>query len=149
MKPRVSQLLQTGATNGQVPTWNGTEWAPASPAASTKHFLLPYSHAGTLAPTTGTFRLYAERAMTITQVRASVGTAPTGAALVVDVNKNGTTVFTTQSNRPSIAAGSNTATATAINVTSLAAGDYLTVDIDAVGSTVAGADLTVTVEVAE
>jgi hypothetical protein len=30
VKPRVSQLAQSGATTGQVLTWNGTEWAPAT-----------------------------------------------------------------------------------------------------------------------
>lgn len=30
MKPRVSQLAQSGASSGQVLTWNGTEWAPAT-----------------------------------------------------------------------------------------------------------------------
>lgn len=30
MKPRVSQLAQSGATSGQVVVWNGTEWAPAA-----------------------------------------------------------------------------------------------------------------------
>lgn len=35
MKPRVSQLAQSGATTGQVLAWNGTDWAPSSVAAST------------------------------------------------------------------------------------------------------------------
>ena len=34
MKPRVSQLAQSGATTGQVPVWNGTEWAPATPSSA-------------------------------------------------------------------------------------------------------------------
>jgi len=29
MKPRISQLGQSGATTGQAVVWNGTEWAPA------------------------------------------------------------------------------------------------------------------------
>lgn len=35
MKPRISQLDQSGATNGQVPTWNNStgEWEPATPTA--------------------------------------------------------------------------------------------------------------------
>jgi hypothetical protein len=76
-----------------------------------------------------------------------VGTAPTGAAILVDVNKNGTTIFTTQGNRPSIAAGGNASSAAVPDVTSLAAGDFLTVDVDQIGSTVAGSDLTVIVTV--
>ena len=95
---------------------------------------------------TGQHRIYAEETLTIEQVRASVGTAPTGSTLIVDVNKNGTTIFTTQGRRPAIAISEFTATpSAAIEVTSLAQGDYLTVDVDQVGSTIAGSDLTVTI----
>lgn len=105
-----------------------------------------FSVSGAVATATGAHRLYVEGNYTIVSVRASVGTAPTGASLIVDVNKNGTTIFTTQSNRPTIAASGNTDLADAIEVSSLASGDYLTVDVDQVGSTVAGANLTVTVQ---
>ena len=37
-KPRVSQLAQSGATTGQVLTWNGTEWAPATATVPTPLF---------------------------------------------------------------------------------------------------------------
>lgn len=99
---------------------------------------------GTLVVKVGVGRYYVEQACTLASVRASVGTAPTGAAIIVDVSKNGTTVFTTQANRPTIPAGSTTSgLVTNMDVTALAAGDYLTVDVDQVGSTVAGADLVV------
>lgn len=75
-----------------------------------------------------------------------VNTAPTGASLILDANKNGTTIFTTQANRPTVAASANTvAEVTNMDVTDFAAGDRLSVDVDQVGSTVAGADLVVTV----
>lgn len=109
---------------------------------------LTYSLAGTVSTGTGKARLYNDTGvpLTIRAVRASVGTAPTGASLIVDVNKGGTTIFTTQANRPTIAAGTNTSgKVTAINVTTLNDGEYVTVDIDQVGSTVAGADLVVQV----
>jgi len=107
----------------------------------------PFSKTGTLAVTTGTQRLYNDtgRTLTLTAVRAAVGTAPTGSGVTVDVKKNGTTIFTTGTNKPTIAANAVTATAAGIDVTSWLAGDYLTVDITAVGSTTAGSDLTVTV----
>jgi hypothetical protein len=85
------------------------------------------------------------RTLTITSVRASVGTAPTGASVIVDVHLNGTTIFTTQGNRPTISPGAFTSGSATPDVTSVAAGDYLTIDIDQVGSTVAGAYLTVQV----
>lgn len=104
---------------------------------------LAYSIGGTLTVQTGAFRIYNDtgRTMTIKSVRTSVGTAPTGASLIADVNKNGTTIFSTQANRPTIAASGNTSgSVTNMNVTSWANGEYITVDIDQIGSTIAGAD---------
>jgi hypothetical protein len=83
----------------------------------------------------------------ITDIRAYVDTAPTGAALIVDVNKNGTTVFTTQGNRPTIAISGNASTTTAPDVVAVAAGDRISVDVDQIGSGVAGSDLHVTVTI--
>lgn len=110
--------------------------------------LFPFSMSGTLATGAGTYRIYNDTGATLTirAVRASVGTAPTGAAIIVDVNVNGTTIFTTQSNRPTIAISGNTSgKVTNMDVTSIADGSYFTVDLDQVGSTVAGANLTVQV----
>jgi hypothetical protein len=83
--------------------------------------------------------------LTITEVRALVGTAPVGADLIVDVNKNGTTIFTTQGNRPTIADGNTSDTSGTPDVTALAVGDVLSIDVDQIGSGTAGADLSVTV----
>jgi len=106
---------------------------------------LSFAVTGTLA--TGTDKvptLLAPRTLTITKVKLVVKTAPTGQAIIVDVNKNGTTIFTTQANRPQIAAGATTGDSGTPDITSLAEGDKLTVDIDQVGTT-PGADLTVEV----
>lgn len=110
-----------------------------------------FARTGTLATGTGSMFWRAPVAMTIQHVRLYCGTAPSGTtgtpisgqSLVVDVNKNGTTIFTTQANRPTVASTAQSETATtAPDVTSLAAGDRLSFDIDYVGSTAAGADLT-------
>ena len=108
--------------------------------------VLAFSTAGTVTVSAGTARLYndAGRTMTISSVRASVGTAPTGQGLIVDINVDGTTIFTTQANRPTIAAAGNTSgKVTNMDVTTIAAASYFTVDVDQVGSGTAGADLTV------
>jgi len=89
--------------------------------------------------------LLADEAMTIDRVYIYARTAPVGASIIVDVNKNGTTIFTTQANRPEIADGSNEAESGTPDVTSLSKNDRLDVDIDQVGSTTPGADLTVMV----
>lgn len=104
-----------------------------------------YSIAGTLTVGTGLARVYFNRDITITNVSASVGTAPTGASLIFDVNKSGTTIFTTQGNRPSIAASAYTDLTSIPDVTAVTTSDYLTIDVDQIGSTVAGAHATITI----
>jgi hypothetical protein len=102
-----------------------------------------FSRSGTLTVAAGAGRFRFPFAATILGVTAAVNTAPTGASLILDVNKNGTTIFTTQANRPTIAASGNaTTTEPTPDVTAMAAGDYLTVDVDQIGSTVAGSDVT-------
>ena len=75
------------------------------------------------------------------------GTAPTGAALIVDVHTGagaGTTVFTTQGNRPTLAAASAGPTAiVAPDVTNIPAGTRLVAYVDQIGSTLSGANVTV------
>lgn len=83
---------------------------------------------------------------TITHVEAelSVKTAPTGSAIIVDINKDGTTIFTTQANRPQIAAGQTTGESVTFDVTTGSDDEEYTVDIDQIGSGTPGSDLTVT-----
>jgi hypothetical protein len=116
----------------------GVEWANDRQTQS-------WAFSGTAVVTTGKARWYNRTGRTLTVVGcwAAANTAPTGAALVCDVNKNGTTIFTTQGNRPSVAISGNGGTMATPDVTSVADGDYLTVDVDVIGSTVAGADVTV------
>lgn len=79
----------------------------------------------------------------IVAIRAMIETAPTGAPIVLDINKNGVTIFTTQGNRPTIAIGANdSGEVTNMDLTAIVKGDYLTLDIDQIGSTVAGQNLT-------
>jgi hypothetical protein len=103
-----------------------------------------FFRAGTMTTGTGTDRIYNTSGVTRTLVHVGIGlvTAPTGAAFIADVNKNGTTIFTTQASRPSIAVSTFYDLSSAPDVTTWASGDYLTVDRDQVGSTIAGADLT-------
>jgi hypothetical protein len=93
----------------------------------------------------GTLRFYFAATRTISNVTACVSTAPTGAAILVDVNKNGTTMFTTQGNRPNVAVSTFTDLASAPDVTGVVSGDYITVDVDQIGSTIAGSDLVIAI----
>lgn len=87
-----------------------------------------------------TFRM--PYAFTLTAVRASVTTAPTGATLTVDINESGTTILSTKLTIDVSEKTSTTAAAAAvISDTSLADDAEITVDIDQIGSTIAGAGL--------
>lgn len=76
-----------------------------------------------------------------------VKTAPTGAAMIFDVNVAGTSIWnTTQANRPTIADAGSAGTGTSFDTTTLSDGDVLTLDYDQVGSGVAGGQVTLTIE---
>lgn len=109
--------------------------------------MVPFSQGGTLTTGTGVFKIpnATGSTRTIHSVWATVGTAPTGASILVDANLGGTTIFTTQSNRPTIAVSTDSDQSGTPDVTSWTAGTLLTIDIDQIGSTVAGANLVVTV----
>jgi len=91
--------------------------------------------APTLAPATD---------VTIDKVWIYVKTAPSGGPCTVDVNKNGTTIFTDQAKRPSIADGANSDESDTPDVTTLTKNDLLTIDIDEANG---AKDLTVHVRV--
>lgn len=55
---------------------------------------------------------------------------------VVDIHKNGTTIFTNQANRPKLATGETKKTGATIDVTAISSEDDMTLDIDAVPGTV-------------
>jgi hypothetical protein len=110
---------------------------------SKRVFIFTYEDVLTLA--IGAIRIYNNLGgtLTISKVFLAVGTAPTGAAIIVDIHKSGTTIFTAQGNRPQVAAGEHTGYTTTIDVITLEDGEYLTADIDQIGSSVAGENLTV------
>jgi hypothetical protein len=101
----------------------------------------------TTALTTGTAKLTirAPSAFTLTGVRASVTTAPTGATIIVDINEGGVSVLSTKLSIDATEKTSTTAAAAAVISDSAIADDAeLTIDIDQIGSTIAGAGLKIT-----
>lgn len=94
---------------------------------------------------TGKARVRMPVAGHIVGVTVSVLSAPAGSSAIFDVNKNGTTIFGTQANRPTVAAGGVSATAGAASVKAFAAGDVITVDVDQIGSGTAGTGFTVAI----
>ena len=108
---------------------------------------MSFGRSGTVVVGIGTTRWYNDFnvPIDIASVRASVGVAPTGSPLTVDVNLDGTTIYTNQANRPSIAAGDVTDVGGTPDVITVPAGSYLTADVDTVGSGSPGDHLSIQV----
>jgi hypothetical protein len=86
-------------------------------------------------------------AMTIDAIWVYRTTAGGSSSTIVDIHKNGTTIYTTQANRPTIVFNDadKKVQATLPDVTAVAAGDILTLDIDQ-AETGTPADLTVVIQ---
>jgi hypothetical protein len=80
-----------------------------------------------------------------TLARAEVNAAPTGADMLIDVNVNGASVWADPNDRLTIADGTNTDSSPPDTVT-IDSDDYMTIDVDQVGSTNPGSELVVIVE---
>lgn len=121
----------------------------------TNTFVVPVTVSGTIAVAAGALQYPVPVAADLVRVVGKLATAGTTQALLVDVNKNGTTVWTNQANRLSIAAN---ATAGAVNpaldanngvnqiaptvtqtpaIATYAAGDTVSVDVDQFGTSAA------------
>ena len=126
---------------GGVPVWaaegGGASVTTAIPIAVSDE---------TTALTTGTAKVTFRMpfGFTLTGVRASVTTAPTGSVLTVDINEGGSSILSTKLTIDASEKTSTTAaTPAVISDASLADDAEITIDIDTVGSTVAGAGLKV------
>lgn len=87
----------------------------------------------------GTSKSYAYKACTVSSLAISAQNAPTGAAINVRINKNGSSLVT-----GSLSAGSNFQKVSGLSA-SVAEGDYLTLDVTQIGSSYPGYDLTIKV----
>jgi hypothetical protein len=100
--------------------------------------------------TTGTNKVYFRMpyAATLLSVKATVNTAPTGSTLICDINEAGTSVLGTKLSIDASEKTSDTAASAATITDSALANDAeITIDIDQVGSTVAGKGLKVYLKV--
>jgi hypothetical protein len=75
------------------------------------------------------------RAGTFVGESGYIDTAGTGAIVIVDVEKNGSTIYST---KPQFAISTNEMTAGTLSVTSFAAGDRITFKVTQIGSTATG-----------
>ena len=121
----------------------GIKWA-ALPATPVTIGVACSDETTDLATGTGVVTFRMPHAMTLTGVRATVTTAPTGSTIIVDINEGGTSVLGTKLSIDATEKTSTTAASAATITDSALADDAeITIDIDQVGSTVAGAGLKV------
>ena len=149
-----SNSSSTSQTNFSALNISGSSVATQS-FVNNKFFYetIPFSVTGSVsAAGPWDYRFYNDTGGTrsINGVRASLGSAPSGSAMLIDVRKNGITgansIFTASS--ISIPSGSITSglISSGFNSgSSVASGDYLTVAVTQVGSATAGSDLVVQV----
>lgn len=137
--PTSPSLNDTYTANGSTWKWNGTSWVSYN-AITNVPYEICFNIDGTLSEGEGETRWYITSSRTISNIIATVSTAPTGNSIIFDINKNGTTIFSTQANRPTIAIDSFYDFTSTPNITSLEEGDYLSIDVDQVGSTEPGRD---------
>ena len=106
--------------------------------------VIPFSKIGALSPTTqpfaypivgGTFK--------IESIAAHCTTAPTGSPVVIDILKNGVSIFSVPGDRMTIQPGTNDGVAGNVSAVRFTDGDTLAVIIVSVGSTNPGATLVV------
>ncbi len=86
---------------------------------------------GTLSTGTGLARYPIAEASIMIDAHATVGGAPSGGPVTVDLDKNGTTMYATATN-PSIADGTNVGNKAPADQTLFATNDYITLNLDAV-----------------
>ena len=85
---------------------------------------------------------------TILKAYASSGTGPQGADDIFDIYRNGVSIWNiTQSNRLKILSGQTYGTQSSFDITSIAEGDILSIDVDQVGSTTPGGDISVQLKI--
>jgi len=130
-----------------TPLWWRYLWATEVAAGNCNAVIFPVSPGADI--TTGSDKLGFSHIIpwdaTIVYAAAYAQVAPTGAAILFDIHLNGTTIWATQAQRLTIAAGANAGNTKTFGTTALSQGDRLTCDVDQVGSTIAGANVNVLV----
>ena len=149
------KIAKSGA-NGYVLTaasgkTGGVEWAAAAAGGGVQG--LSFFMAGNVYVAENVMYVRSPKAFTISKVQVALSVAGnTSGAVTVDVNYHATdptalvTIFTDQGKRPSMAFTATTDDSDAPDITSVAAGGFLSFSVDAIcGGTIPGTNLMVTI----
>ena len=134
----LTDVVITSPVTNHILKYNGTNWVNAV-SNSTNYLTKTLEYVGVLSVNNGIRKWWINNTFTITRILAFLDLAPTGAGVIIRINKNGVSSTTLTVNAASASATSSVSIA-------LVQGDYITVDITQVGSTFAGSDLAVVFE---
>lgn len=142
-------LVTDTTTSGWVIPYRGNEILASTPPAAQYDIAMNAGFDTAGAATDIVAQPYSQSVMarsgSFTGEAGYIDTAPTGQAAIVDVLKNGTTIYTT---KPQFAAGANTLTAGTLKTDGtedFVSGDRITISVTQIGSGTAGAGLRFTV----
>lgn len=121
------------------------EVSPVGTAAKTIPMAPSVYLAGTLSVKVYEIEWVAPVDFTLVYATGRVATAPVGAALIVDIRDDGTSIFADDSERINMAGGTQQDTSATKNH-AVDAGDVLTFEVKQIGSTTPGADLTIVIK---
>ena len=133
-------LSSDAATKNYVDTHSGG--GGASGSITTATFILGLGTPVTVG-VNKTNVLICSKSGTFYKAYAYAKTGPTGADLILDILKNGASIWANGANRLKIVAGQVSGNTSTFDVTTVSQGDLYTIDVDQVGSTIAGQDITV------
>ncbi len=127
--------------NGQVQELSTGDTLPGSGGGGSGVYDKSLSQPGTLTTVIGTVRWYPPVDVALVDAIAAVGIVPVGSSIILDINKNGSSIGLL-----TITAGSFQSTKEVPSDLVLLTTDYLTVDVDQVGSSIAGSDLNIQIQ---
>jgi hypothetical protein len=137
----IIQVIETPAT-GPVQVVEALIPGPPGGPGPIGQSIIPFVYDYHLNPSNGHQPYRFPFAATILGVSGCLGVAATGSPVVIDINVNGVTIFPVQTSRPSFAPGVTDLPEIVLNVP-IVTSDRLTIDLDDVGSTLSGEDLTI------
>lgn len=128
-------LIQSTIDSSYVQVREDNPAVDSATATLGYEFERTYQYEGTLDVDSGNQRFYFNRDADLKTILTTVGTAPAGSAIIAKIRKNDSDITDT------ITLPAGTATKTQSSVSSFVKNDFVTIDIDQVGSSTAGANL--------
>lgn len=143
--PTVEELADTTILDpqpGDSLVYDGSLWINSTIGSTSQQKTMTFGMQGELSIKTLEARILVPFDGTISNVVSTVNTPPQGQSIILDIYKNGVTVYgTTPANRPTILAGNNDDLLSIPDTLSFLTNDVFTVGVIQAGTTTSGSDL--------